>query len=81
MKKWLQAIGIVATILIGLSSCSNDELVNADDFSSVFDALDWGNGATTYVIGQSSTSMLQDIQSKRYGKPSDSVAEVQCSAY
>ena len=54
MKKWLQAIGIVATILIGLSSCSNDEPVNAADFSSVFDALDWGDGVTTYVIGHKS---------------------------
>lgn len=53
MKKVLFIWGLALTVLIQLSSCSDNESIAAEDFKCVFDALDWGKG-TTYVIGHKS---------------------------
>lgn len=54
MKKVLYMLGFAATVILALSSCSDNESVEAGNFKCVFDALDWGEGTTTYVIGHKS---------------------------
>ena len=54
MKKVLYMLGLALAVIIPLSSCSDNDCVEAVEFKCVFDALDWGEGTTTYVIGHKS---------------------------
>ena len=54
MKKALYVLGLALAVIVALSSCSDNDREEAGKFKSVFDALDWGEGTTAYVIGHKS---------------------------
>ena len=54
MRKVLYMLDLALAAILLLSSCSDNESVEAGKFKCAFDALDWGNGTTTYVIGHKS---------------------------
>lgn len=54
MKKGLYVLWLAATVVFALTSCSDKESAESVGFKCVFDALDWGEGTTTYVIGHKS---------------------------
>lgn len=54
MKKVFYVFGLALMVILAFSSCSDNESVETVKFKCVFDALDWGKGTTTYVIGHKS---------------------------
>ena len=54
MRKVLYMLDLALAAILLLSSCSDNESLEAGKFKCVFDALDWGKGTTTYVVGHKS---------------------------
>ena len=61
MKKALYVLGLALAVIVALSSCSDNDREEAGKFKSVFDALDWGEGTTAYVIGHKSPEHRREL--------------------